>query len=101
MAVQRTKEVGIRKVMGASVASIVFLFSKEFSILITVAFIIATPVAYYFMYRWLQDFAFRIDLGIGIFLVTILASLAISWMTVGYKAIRSAVANPVKSLRTE
>jgi putative ABC transport system permease protein len=101
MAVQRTKEVGIRKVLGASVISIVYLFSKEFTVLIGVAFLIATPLAYYFMHRWLQNYAYRIDIGVGIFLVTILISEIIAWITVGYQAIKTAVANPVKSLRTE
>ncbi|MEJ7739013.1 MAG: ABC transporter permease [Chitinophagaceae bacterium] len=101
MAVQRTREVGIRKVLGASVASIVYLFSREFSVLIIIAFTIATPVAYYLMHQWLQDFTFRIELGSGVFLITIIVSLVISWITVGYKAIGAAVANPVKSLRTE
>jgi putative ABC transport system permease protein len=101
MAVQRTKEVGIRKVLGASVVSIVYLFSKEFTVLIGVAFLIATPLAYYFMHRWLQNYAYRIDIGVGIFLLTILISEIIAWLTVGYQAIKAAVANPVKSLRTE
>ncbi|HMF70641.1 MAG TPA: ABC transporter permease [Flavitalea sp.] len=74
MAVQRTKEVGIRKVLGASVISIVYLFSKEFTVLIGVAFLIATPLAYFFMHRWLQNYAYRIDIGVGIFLLTILIS---------------------------
>jgi putative ABC transport system permease protein len=101
MAVQRTKEVGIRKVLGASVISIVYLFSKEFTVLIGVAFLIATPLAYFFMHRWLQNYAYRIDIGVGIFLITILISEIIAWLTVGYQAIRAAVANPVSSLRTE
>lgn len=101
MAVQRTKEVGIRKVLGASVISIVYLFSKEFTMLIGVAFLIATPLAYFFMHRWLQNYAYRIDIGVGIFLLTILISEIIAWLTVGYQAIKAAVANPVKTLRTE
>jgi predicted permease len=101
MAVQRTKEVGIRKVLGASVFSIVYLFSKEFTVLIGIAFLIATPLAYFFMHQWLQNYAYRIDMGVGIFLLTILLSEIIAWLTVGYQAIKAAVANPVKSLRTE
>jgi ABC-type antimicrobial peptide transport system permease subunit len=101
MAEQRTKEVGIRKVLGASVSGIVYLFSKEFTLLIGVAFLIATPLAYFFMHKWLQHFAYRIDIGIGIFLLTILISEMIAWLTVGYQAIKAAIANPVKSLRTE
>jgi ABC-type antimicrobial peptide transport system permease subunit len=101
MAVQRTKEVGIRKVLGASVINIIYLFSKEFTLLIGIAFLIATPLAYYFMHQWLQNYAYRIDIGVGIFLLTILISEIIAWLTVGYQAIKAAVANPVKSLRAE
>ncbi|HEX3079756.1 MAG TPA: ABC transporter permease, partial [Puia sp.] len=101
MAEQRTKEVGIRKVLGASVASIVYLFSKEFTMLIGIAFFIATPIAYLFMHQWLQNYAYRTNIGIGIFLLTILVSELIAWLTVGYQAIKAAVANPVTSLRTE
>ena len=101
MAVQRTKEVGIRKVLGASVINIIYLLSKEFTVLIGIAFLIATPLAYYFMHQWLQKFAYRIDIGVGIFLLTILISEIIAWLTVGYLAIKAAAANPVKSLRTE
>lgn len=101
MAVQKTKEVGIRKVLGASSANIVFLFSKEFTILITVAFVIAAPLAYFMMKSWLQDFVFRINIGVGVFIIAVLISIIIAWITVGYKAVKAAVANPVKSLRTE
>lgn len=101
MAVQRTKEVGIRKVLGASVVNILYLSSKEFTLLIGIAFLIATPVAYFLMHKWLQNFAYRIDIGIGIFLLTILLAEVIAWMTVGYQAVKAAMANPVKSLRTE
>jgi ABC-type antimicrobial peptide transport system permease subunit len=101
MAVQRNKEVSIRKVLGASVQSIVYLFSKEFTLLIVVAFMIAAPVAYYFMHQWLANFTFRIDLSWTIFLLAILASVLIAWLTVGYKALKAGLANPIKSLRTE
>lgn len=101
MAVQKTKEVGIRKVLGASIGNIVYLFSKEFTILISIAFIIAVPVGYFLMKQWLQEFAYRIDIGIWIFLLAIIISLIIAWITVGYKALRAALANPVKSLRSE
>ncbi len=101
MAVQRTKEVGIRKVLGASVGKIVLLFSRELTFLIGIAFIIATPVAYYFMRQWLDNFTYRINLGVSIFFVAILFSIVIAWITVGWRAIRAARANPVKSLRTE
>jgi putative ABC transport system permease protein len=101
MAIQRIKEVGIRKVLGASVASIVYLFSKEFTILIAIAFLIATPVSYYFMHQWLEGFTFKIDLGIQFFLLAFIGAILIAWITVGYKAVKAGSANPVKSLRTE
>lgn len=101
MAVQRTKEVGIRKTLGASVSSIVYLFSKEFTLLIIIAFAISAPIGWYFMNKWLQDFTYHIPLGPGIFMLAIIASVAIAWVTVGYKAIMAALANPVKSLRSE
>ena len=101
MAVQKTKEVGIRKVLGASSGNIVYLFSKEFTILIAVAFLIAAPLAYFMMNSWLQDFVYRIKLGVGVFIIAVLVSVIIAWITVGYKAVKAAVANPVKSLRSE
>ncbi len=101
MAVQKTKEVGIRKVLGASIANIVVLFSKEFVWLIIIAFVIAVPAAYYFMHQWLQGFAYRINIGIGVFALAIVASLVVGLLTVGYRAAKAAIANPVKSLRTE
>lgn len=101
MVVQKTKEVGIRKVLGASVSSIVYLFSKEFTLLIAIAFVLAAPAAWYLMNTWLQDFEYRIPIGIGFFAIAIVVSVAIAWLTVGYKAVRAGLANPVKSLRTE
>lgn len=101
MAAQRTKEVGIRKVLGASVANIIYMFSKEFTILILIAFVIAVPVAYYMMRGWLDNFAFRINMSVWVFILAIVCSVAIAWITVGYKSIRAAMSSPVKSLRTE
>jgi ABC-type antimicrobial peptide transport system permease subunit len=101
MAVQRNKEVGIRKVLGASVSSIVYLFSKEFTVLIVLSFLIAAPVAYYFMHQWLANFTFRVPLSWTLFGTAILSSVVIAWLAVGYKAVKAAIANPVKSLRTE
>jgi ABC-type antimicrobial peptide transport system permease subunit len=101
MAVQRTKEVGIRKVLGASARNIVYLLSKEFTLLIIIAFVISAPVAYYIMYQWLQDYTYRISLDGYIFLLAIVSSIVIAWITVGHRAIKAAIANPVKSLRTE
>ncbi|HWD89107.1 MAG TPA: ABC transporter permease [Mucilaginibacter sp.] len=101
MAVQRVKEVGIRKTLGASAVNIVYLFSKEFTLLIIVAFVISGPVGYYFMHKWLQDFTYKITIGPDIFILAILASVVIAWTSVGYKALKAALANPVKSLRSE
>ena len=101
MAVQRTKEVGVRKVLGASVFNIVFLFSKEFMILIGISFLLAMPAAWYMMSQWLQNFVYRIPLTGGVFVLAILASTSIAWITVGYKAMKAALVNPVKSLRSE
>jgi putative ABC transport system permease protein len=101
MALQRTKEVGIRKTLGASVGNIVLLFSKEFTVLIVIAFAVSAPIGYYFMHKWLQDFTYRITIGPDIFILAILASIAIAWTSVGYKAVKAALANPVKSLRSE
>ncbi|WP_436488057.1 ABC transporter permease [Chitinophaga sp. ARDCPP14] len=101
MVVQKTKEVGIRKVLGASVQSILYLFSREFTTLIGIAFLVAAPVGYYFMKKWLLGFHYHIDMGWGIFVLAIVLSVLIAWIAVGYKAIRAALANPVKSLRAE
>ncbi|HEY0433404.1 MAG TPA: FtsX-like permease family protein, partial [Chitinophagaceae bacterium] len=101
MAIRRKKEIGIRKVLGAPVRAILILLSKEFSILIMIAFAIATPIAWVFMNKWLQQYSYRISLGVVFFLATIAGCLVISWLTVGYTAIRAALANPSKSLRTE
>jgi putative ABC transport system permease protein len=101
MAIQRKKETGIRKVLGASVKGIVFLFSKEFTLLIIAGFLIAIPVSYYLMNNWLQDFAFRIKINAGMFGVVIVLTVLIAWITVGYISIKAAVANPVRSLRTD
>ncbi len=101
MAEQKTKEIGIRKVMGASVGSIVRIFSLEFIKLIALAFVVAAPLAYYVMNGWLQDFAFRVNLGAGVFLVGMLVTLLIALLTVSYQSVKSAMANPVESLRNE
>ena len=101
MAVQRKKEIGIRKVLGAPVGDIVVMLSKEFTILIVIAFLIASPVAWYYMHQWLQQYTYRITIGIWFFIGTITCALVIAWLTVGYTAIKAAIANPVKSLRTE
>ena len=101
MAVQRIKEVGIRKVLGATAGNIVYLFSKEFIILIAIAFTIATPIAWYYMHQWLQDYAYRINISWWIFAAGGAASILIALLTISFQAIKAAIANPVKSLRTE
>ncbi len=101
MAAQRTKEMGIRKVLGASARNIVFLLSKEFTILIFIAFAIAAPVAYFIMNKWLQNYAYKISPGFSVFFLAILISIIVAWLTVGHRAIKAAIANPVKSLRSE
>ncbi len=97
----RTKEIGVRKVMGASVASVVILLTKDVTKLILVAFALSVPISYYIMDRWLEGFAYRIDIGIGVFLVAGLIALLISWITVSYQSIKAAIVNPIKSLRSE
>jgi putative ABC transport system permease protein len=101
MAEQRTKEIGVRKVLGASVNNIVLMLSKDFLRLVLIASLIAFPVAGWAMSRWLRDFASRIDIGWWVFLVAGLSALLIAIITVSFQAIRAAIANPVKSLRTE
>ena len=98
---QRTKEIGIRKALGASVPGIVLLLSKEFTQLVAVAFVLAAPAAYFVMNHWLDDFAYRIDISWPIFLIAGSLALALAWLTVSYQSIRAAVANPATSLRHE
>ncbi len=99
--VQRTKEIGIRKVLGASVSNVSVLLSKEFIKLVLIAMVIASPVAYYFMHQWLLDFAYRVPISWWMFAVAGSVALLIALITVSFQAIKAAVANPVKSLRTE
>ena len=98
---QRTKEIGVRKVLGASIPNIVTLISKDFLKLVLVAFVIATPIGYYLMSKWLEDFAYKTDLHWWVFAVAGCASMIIALLTVSYQAIRAALMNPVKSLKTE
>jgi putative ABC transport system permease protein len=100
-ATQRTKEVGVRKVLGASLGSIVLLFSKEFAILIAVAFLIAAPLAWYVMNNWLQNFAYQVHINAGIFIIALLVSVFIAGSTIAWQAIKAGLVNPVKSLRSE
>lgn len=101
VAEQKKKEIGIRKVLGASINSVVRLLTKDFVKLVLIAFVIASPIAYFFMQRWLEDFTYRIDIQWWVFVLAGGFALAITLLTVGFQSIKSAIANPVKSLRTE
>lgn len=101
VAEQKKKEIGIRKVLGASIGSVVQLLTKDFIKLVLVSFLIATPIAYYFMQRWLEAYTYRIDIQWWVFVLAGGFALVITLLTVGFQSLKSAVANPVKSLRTE
>lgn len=101
IAEQKKKEIGIRKVLGASINSVVKLLTKDFIKLVGIAFLIAAPIAYYFMERWLEDFTYRIDIKWWVFALAGGFALVITILTVGFQSLKSAIANPVKSLRTE
>ena len=99
--IQRTKEIGVRKVLGASVSNILMLLSKDFVKLVLIASVIAFPVAWWVMHNWLEDFAYRINIGWGVFVLAASVALVIALATISFQAIKAAIANPVKSLRTE
>ena len=101
MAENRTKEIGVRKVLGASVTRITALLSKDFVTLVIISFIIAVPLAYWGMYKWLQNYEYRVDIQWWVFAVACFLSVAIALLTVSFQAIKAAIVNPVKSLRTE
>ena len=98
---QRLKEIGIRKVLGASVSTIVGLLSKDFLKLVLVAAIIAFPVAWYAMNEWLEDFAYRINIPVWVFIVAACIAAIVAFATISFQAIKAATTNPVKNLRTE
>jgi putative ABC transport system permease protein len=101
MANQKTKEIGVRKVLGASVESIIFLFSKEYVKLILIGFVLAAPLAWYVMNEWLNDFAYKIEIGPVIFVAGLAMSFIIAIVTVGYRSLKAATVNPVDSLKCE
>ena len=101
MALQKNKEIGIRKVLGGTIQHILWLFGKEFMRLILIAFVIASPIAWLMMNGWLQDFKFRVEIGAWMFMLAILISFGIAACTIGYKAIRAALINPVDVLKNE
>ena len=98
---KRTKEIGIRKVLGASVSNITTMLSKDFVKLVAISIIIASPLAYFGMYTWLQDFAFRVKIEWWVFVIAGLSALVIALLTVSFQSIKAAVSNPVNSLRSE
>ncbi|MCO5934621.1 hypothetical protein NAF17_03625 [Mucilaginibacter sp. RB4R14] len=98
---QRRKEIGIRKVMGASIVQITALLSKEFVGLVIIEIIIACPVALFIMSKWLQAFAYRIEIGWWVFVTGGLTAIIIALITISYQAVNAAISNPVKSLRSE
>ena len=99
--IQRTKEIGVRKVLGASVSNIVVLLSKNFLKLILLSAIVAFPLAWWAMHLWLEDFAYRVNIGWWIFILAGASALMIALITISFQAIKAAIANPIKSLRTE
>jgi putative ABC transport system permease protein len=101
MAEQRTKEIGIRKVLGASVPQVWMLLSKEFVVLIVISCVIASPVAYYYLHNWLQQYDYRITINPFVFIIAGIAAIVITIITISFQSIKAAIANPVKSLRTE
>ena len=98
---QRTKEIGIRKVLGATTQKVVYILAKDFLLLVLIAFIVAVPLTWWIMHNWLQEFAYRINIDWWVFLIAGSIAIAIALITVSFQAIRAAIANPVKSLRTE
>ncbi len=101
MAEQRNKEIGIRKVLGASAASIITMLSRDFVRLVLIAIVIATPIAWWAMHKWQQDFVYRVPLGWNVFVIAGLLAVLIALVTISFQSVRAALTNPAKSLRSE
>jgi ABC-type antimicrobial peptide transport system permease subunit len=101
MAAQKNKEIGIRKVLGSSIGQILWIFTREFSALILIAFLLAAPLAYYVMSKWLENFEFHVGVGGDVFAAAMLITFLIALLTVSYRSAKAALMNPAKSLRSE
>jgi ABC-type antimicrobial peptide transport system permease subunit len=101
MAVQKTKEIGVRKVLGANLAQILGLFGKEISFLVGIAFLVAAPLGWYLMNAWLQDYTYRIPVGVGTLVFAVFITLGVALITSSYESIKAALVNPAKSLKSE
>ncbi|MEO7991653.1 MAG: FtsX-like permease family protein, partial [Chryseolinea sp.] len=101
IAVQKTKEIGIRKVLGGNVSQILWIFGKEFSYLVIIAFLIAAPIGWLIMSHWLAGYAYQVEIGIWVYALELAIILTVVLLTVGYRSVKAAIANPVTSLRSE